>query len=106
MSDKADPWERLSEELLASDPAITRSTMMGLPCLRLDGAFFASLDKRSGELLVKLPADEVSARVDRGEGRAFAPAGRVFREWLAIDPDSEEEWRNAMAAALDFAATR
>ena len=106
MSDKADLWGCLSEELLASDPAIARSTMMGLPCLRLDGAFFASLDKRSGDLLVKMPADEVSARVERGEGRAFAPAGRVFREWLAIDSDSEEEWRKAMAAAREFAATK
>ena len=106
MSDTADLWGRLSEELLASDPVIARSTMMGLPCLRLDGAFFASLDKRSGDLLVKLPADEVSARVERGEGRAFAPAGRVFREWLAIDPGSEQEWRDAMAVALEFAATK
>jgi hypothetical protein len=106
MSSAADLWEPLSEALVASDPAITRSTMMGLPCLRLGGAFFASLDKRSGDLLVKLPADDVSARVGRGEGQAFAPSGRVFREWLAIAPGSEDEWRAAMAAALEFAATR
>ena len=36
-------------------PGVTRSTMMGLPCLRLHSAFFASSDRRSGDLLVKLP---------------------------------------------------
>jgi hypothetical protein len=39
-----------------ADPAVTRSTMMGLPCVRHDGRFFASLDRRSGALLVKLSA--------------------------------------------------
>jgi hypothetical protein len=43
MSEGQALWERLSGELLATDPAISRSTMMGLPCLRLDGALeFAS----------------------------------------------------------------
>ena len=99
-------WDQLSEELLASDPAISRSTMMGLPCLRLDGAFFASLDKRNGDLIVKLAADDVSSRIERGDGRSFAPAGKVFREWLAIDPGTDDAWRSALADALDFARTK
>ncbi|GAA4952436.1 hypothetical protein HD597_000345 [Nonomuraea thailandensis] len=45
-------WE-LAEPMLA-DPAITRSTMMGLPCLRYDGRFFACLDRREQALIVKL----------------------------------------------------
>jgi hypothetical protein len=31
-------------EPLYADPAVSRSTMMGLPCVRLEGRFFASLD--------------------------------------------------------------
>jgi hypothetical protein len=80
--------------------------MMGLPCLRLDGDFFAALDKRSGALLVKLPANEVEARIGNGDGHAFAPAGRAFREWLAISPGSADAWRAAMAEALEFARHR
>jgi hypothetical protein len=106
MTDMSGLWERLSEELVTSDPAISRSAMMGLPCLRTDGAFFASLDKRHGDLLVKLPAADVAARVGRGEGRAFAPAGRIFREWLALEPGSEAAWRTAVADALEFAGTK
>jgi hypothetical protein len=40
-------------EPMYTDPAVHRSTMMGLPCVRLDGRFFASLDRRTHALLVK-----------------------------------------------------
>ncbi len=39
---------------LLDAPAVTRSTMMGLPRLRVNGQFFASFDRRTGDLLVKL----------------------------------------------------
>src|SRR5262249_7496937 len=47
-------FDRLAESLLAQ-PDVSRSTMMGLPCLRRSGAFFASYDRRTGNLVVKLP---------------------------------------------------
>jgi hypothetical protein len=99
-------WEQLADELEATDDAISRSTMMGLPCLRLDGAFFASLDKRSGELIVKLAADEVAIRVADGRGRSFAPAGRVFREWVVVERREAAAWRAALDDALAFARTK
>jgi hypothetical protein len=102
MSSGQEAWERIGTELMATDPSIDWSTMMGLPCLRVDGAFFASLDKRSGDLVVKLPADEVGARIERGAGKPFAPAGKVFREWLAIEAGDVAAWRAAMADALSF----
>ena len=106
MTEQLALWEQLADELEASDAAISRSTMMGLPCLRLDGAFFASLDKRHGELIIKLSREDVAARVADGSGHSFAPAGKVFREWLAIDGASETLWRAALADALAFARTR
>src|SRR5687768_8425719 len=65
-------------------PNVTRFTMMGLPCLRVDGAFFASWDRNSGALLVKLPGARVDELVEAGRAEPFAPAGRRFREWAAI----------------------
>ena len=106
MNQAGDRWDTLAAELEASDPAIARSTMMGLPCLRLDGAFFASLDTRTDRLIVKLAADDVSARAADGTGQPFAPAGKVFREWVAIDRDDEHTWRRALADALAFARTK
>jgi hypothetical protein len=84
------------------DDHVTRSTMMGLPCVRVDGAFFASLDQRSGNLIVKLPTDRVSDLIQAGTGVPFAPAGRTFREWVAIPMEDEETWSALIAEARTF----
>lgn len=85
---------------------VTSSTMMGLPCLRLHGTFFAAFDHRSGNLLVKLDGAEVDRMVDSGEGHPFAPAGRRFREWVAIPPGQDTAWPTLIRRAFDLAATR
>jgi len=87
-------WD-LAGPLLAR-PGVERSTMMGLPCLRIHGAFFACCDRRTGDLLVKLPEARVDELIAAGRGHAFAPAGRRFREWAAVPP---ERWRALEAAA-------
>ncbi|MFV2062705.1 MAG: hypothetical protein ACC726_04225 [Chloroflexota bacterium] len=38
-----------------------------------------------------------------GAGHSFAPAGKVFKEWLAIDSSSDEVWSSALFDALAFA---
>lgn len=79
-------WE-LAEPFLVAGRA-ERSTMMGFPCLRRAGGFFASLERATGSLIVKLSADRVGELVESGAGEPFAPAGRVFREWVCVpDPD-------------------
>jgi hypothetical protein len=98
-------WD-LAEPLLAR-PGVERSTMMGLPCLRTHGAFFASCDRSTGDLLVKLPAARVDELVDAGRARSFAPAGRRFREWVAIPPERSRSWTRLVEEALAFVeATR
>lgn len=79
---------------------VTRSTMMGLPCLRIDGAFFASWDRRTGALLVKLPERDVDQLVADGVADPFAPAGRRFREWAAISPLRDDTWQELLDRAL------
>jgi hypothetical protein len=91
-------------EPMYADPAVRRSTMMGLPCVRFDGRFFASLDRRTGALLVKLPAERVAALVAAGKGEPFAPAGRVFREWVAVPRPDRRGWAALLAEARDHAA--
>jgi len=95
-------WE-LAEPLLAQ-PGIERSTMMGLPCLRVHGAFFASCDRRTGDLLVKLPEDRVDQLVAAGRAHPFAPAGRRFREWAAVPVERRRTWRRLLEEALAFVA--
>ena len=58
-------WE-IAEPLLAS--GAEKSTMMGHPCLRINGDFFASMERNTGDLTVKLPARTVE-RDDRSRHR-------------------------------------
>jgi hypothetical protein len=81
---------------------VTRSTMMGLPCLRVDGAFFASCDRKTGDLLVKLSEARVAELVATGRGAPFAPAGRPFREWVAIPTTQRRRWKHHLEEALAF----
>jgi hypothetical protein len=93
-------WD-LAEPLMAEGVA-DRSTMMGFPCLRTGGDFFASLDHRTGDLIVKLPADRVTELVESGEGQSFAPAGRTFREWVSMPEPDENRWKQLMDEARAF----
>lgn len=95
-------WEHAAAVL--ERPGVSRSTMMGLPCLRVNGAFFASFDRRTGDLLVKLPEATVDAMVDAGEAQPFAPAGRRFREWAAIAPAGEDRWVPLIDDAFEHVA--
>jgi hypothetical protein len=89
-------------ETLEADPAVNRSTMMGFPCLRSHGKFFASVDRRTGNLVVKLPTARVNELVTAGVGLPFAPNGKVFREWIAIPIPDDEEWSALLHEARAF----
>jgi hypothetical protein len=79
--------------------------MMGLPCVRHHGRFFASLDRRTQALLVKLPRQRVTQLITEGVGEPFAPAGRTFREWVALpDPDRRRP-QTTLDEARAFATT-
>lgn len=92
-------WE-LAEPLLAN--GAERSTMMGHPCLRIDGDFFASLERRTGDLIVKLPAERVNELIDAGQAEPFAPAGRRFKEWALITDRDEARWQQLLNDAITF----
>jgi hypothetical protein len=94
-------WQ-LAQDLLRA-PAITRSTMMGYPCLRHNGAFFACVERSTGNLIVKLPKQRVAELVAAGQALSFAPNGRAFREWAAIPDPDKREWRALLDEALSFA---
>ncbi len=84
------------------EPGVAPGTMMGFPCLRVDGEFFASCDHRTGDLIVKLPRQRVAELIDAGVGKPFAPAGRTFREWVLIDDRNEARWTALMQEARLF----
>ena len=97
-------WE-LAESWLARE-GVQKATMMGFPCLRLNGAFFASIEHKGDGLVVKLPRERVAERVAIGDGEPFAPNGRVFKEWLRVPYANEALWDEVIAEAWAFAGGR
>jgi hypothetical protein len=95
-------YDELTGDLLY-DPAIGRATMMGYPCVRMAGKYLASYDDKRARLVVKLPRDRVAELIAEGSGEPFAPAGKVFREWVAIPTVDRRLWQRLLADAVDFA---
>lgn len=89
-------------DTLLTDPAVTRSTMMGYPCLRASDAFFACVERKTGHLIVKLPAARVDEFVASGQALPFAPNGRTFREWAAFPVADRDEWLALLEEAKTF----
>ena len=95
-------WEASAAARAHAD--VAAGTMMGLPCLRLSGAFFAACDHRSGDLIVKLPGHHVQQLITAGAGKPFAPAGRTFREWVVIDDRDPARWATLIDEARIYAS--
>ena len=94
-------FEALLAEMLAAH-GVERGTMMGFPCMRINGDFFASADHKSGDLIVKLPKERVAVLIAAGSGVPFAPAGRTFKEWVSIPSRDAAHWRHLAEEALAF----
>jgi hypothetical protein len=74
----------------------------GRGSLKYEGKIFAMLVR--GSLVVKLPAERVTALINGGEGVAFdANKGTAMREWFSLAPDSRLDWESLATEALDFA---
>jgi hypothetical protein len=95
-------WELAEPFLTRSE--VTRSTMMGYPCLRVHGQYFASTHHRTGDLVVKLPEARVDELVGQGRAERFSPDGRPFREWAAVPFTRSRSWKALLAEAHDFVA--
>lgn len=93
-------WE-LAEPFLARDD-VDEGTLMGFPCVRVGGDFFTTCDHRTGHLIVKLDRERVAGLIADGLGESFAPAGKVFKEWMLVEPRDEARWIALMDEAYEF----
>lgn len=53
--------------------------------------------------MVKLPRERVGELVAAGTGGPFAPARKVFREWVAVTTVDPELWRAVLAESVESA---
>ena len=97
-------------EVLLRRPDLTHGSpgtqkAFGSTSLKTNGKIFAMLVK--GRLVVKLDHRRVDALVASGHGERFDPGhGRLMKEWLAIDSESDDEWLTLATEAEAFVAGR
>ncbi len=94
-------WD-LATELMGEDERIVEGTIMSSRCLRVGKEFLAMPHHKTEGLVVKLPADRVSEIIEAGQGESFAPAGKVFKEWLAVTELDEDRWRDLLREGIEF----
>lgn len=95
-------WQ-LAAELSAADARVAEGTIMGGRCLRVGDEFLALVDFKGSGLVVKLPKERVAELVAAGVGRPFAPAGRVFKEWVSVPTPDRRRWRTLLQEGVAFA---
>lgn len=83
---------RLASELRAEDPRVVEGTIMKGRCLRVGDEFLALADFKGSGLVVKLSKARVAELIAQGVGRPFAPAGRVFAEWVSVPREDPAQW--------------
>jgi len=102
--DPDERFESLVDELLGL-PGVTPpqgGRGFGRSALRCQGKIFAMLVR--GRLVVKLPAGRVAELVEADHGEWFdANKGTPMKEWLSLDPESDQSWLALAREALDFA---
>ena len=92
-------WD-LIDELRGHDERVEEGTIMGGRCARVSGEFLGLVDYKCSGMVVKLPRDRVDELIAQGIGQPFAPAGKVFREWVAITKPDRRRWSKLLVEAV------
>lgn len=87
---------------LLAEGLIEESTLMGGPCVRAGEEFVGMPHHKGPGIVVKLDRRVVDEMIDSGEGRSFAPAGKVFREWVLVEAHDEERWTRLLRESVAF----
>ena len=81
---------------MSEDARVVEGTIMNGRCLRVGEEFLALVDYKGSGLVVKLSHKRVDELVARGLGKPFAPAGRVFKEWISVPKPDRRRWRSLL----------
>lgn len=93
----------LGAELMAEDASVVEGTIMNGRCLRVGKDFLALVDYKGSGLVVKLTAQRVAELIATGVGQPFAPAGRVFKEWVAVPKADRRRWASLLREGVAVA---
>ena len=93
---------KLAADFQSDDDRIVEGTIMNGPCLRVGKEFLALVDFKGSGLVVKLPKKRVAELIESGKGQSFAPAGRVFSEWLSVPEPNRRRWIGLLREGIAF----
>jgi hypothetical protein len=93
-------WD-VAQPLLA-EGRVDEGELMRSRCIRVGKEFLAMPEYRTGDLVVKLPKQRVTALIESGDGLAFAPAKKVFSEWVQIPGRDEALWTTLLDEGYEF----
>ena len=93
-------WDAAAPLLAAGD--VEEGTIMGGACLRTGGEFVGMPHHKGDGIVVKLPRDRVDEMIAAGEGAPFAPAGKVFREWVLVEAHDDDRWVELLRESVAF----
>lgn len=96
-------WD-IAAELQVEDPRVVEGTIMNGRCLRVGKEFLALVDYKGSGLVVKLPKSRVAELIERGEGKPFAPAGKVFKEWVSVPKQDRRRWHALLVEGIAHVA--
>jgi hypothetical protein len=94
-------WQ-IASELQEEDDRIEVGRIMSSKCLRVGKEFLALYDDKRDGVVIKLPKERVQELIAAGTGESFAPAGRVFKEWVLVDEAGRRRWRSLLLAGVEF----
>jgi hypothetical protein len=94
-------WQ-LAAELQNEDSRVQEGTIMNGRCLRVGKEFLALVDYKGSGLVVKLPKKRVAELIQAGVGKPFAPAGKVFGEWVSVPRPDPRRWRDLLREGVEF----
>lgn len=98
-------YEELMFKFIESHGA-EESTMMGTPCLRYKGQFFAMMFEKEDALIVKLHEERVLDLIENKTGKEFNFTKKKFKEWVLIPKSNEAHYESLMLEALNFVAEK
>lgn len=87
---------------LLAEGVVEEGTIMGGACVRSGGEFVGMPHHKGDGIVVKLPRDRVDDLIEAGEGASFAPAGKVFREWVLVEAHDEQRWIELLRESVAF----
>ncbi len=87
---------------LLAEGTIEEGTIMGGPCVRAAGEFVGMPHHKGDGIVVKLHRDRVAELIEAGVGKPFAPAKKVFKEWVLVEEFDEEAWAALLRESVQF----